>query len=367
MKTIEVVVARFLVWISYVLTYLLPVNKKRISIISYFNSDLGLEYRALVDELEAKGFQVKYDLHKFNSSLWGKFKYLFSFVHQTYLFNTSKLVILDGNSFVYATIKTKKTTHTMQLWHATGAIKSFGEQTSRRYDIKGYDSLIVSSEYFRDVFSKSLNTNYEKTYALGISKTDYLFNQSYIEKQKQAFEKKYPEISNKKIVLYAPTFRGEGIEDINSDLSKIKSLQTNLGDDYQLVIKLHPLVKNNENFAYDLSKENLYFLLINSDIVISDYSALVYDAALLDKDIILYLYDYHEYIKNRGLCVDINDFIFEKSYNIEELKNSVLNYQKKDYTIFNEKFQTYNNGSSTKRLLVLIENIMKEGLKDVEK
>lgn len=362
MKKIEVIVARILIYISYIVTILIPVKKNRVSIISYFNKDLGLEYTKLVDLLQSNNYEIRYDMHKFNANLWGKFKYLFSFMHQTYLFNTSRLVILDGNSFVYANIKTKKRVHTMQLWHATGAIKCFGMDSNRRYEIKGYDSLIVGSEFFKSIFSKALNTSIENTHALGICKTDYLFDEEYKQEKISYFYKQYPELKNKKIVLYAPTFRGEGIEDMNCGTSNVNQLEESLNDEYQLIVKFHPLAKENqEKYMYDMSKEELYTLLFVAEFVISDYSALVYDAALLNKNIIMYLYDIKAYQESRGLCVDINDFSFEKSYNINELSNAIINFEKQDYTDFNNKYLAMNNGQSHTNVYKFIESIVKEG------
>lgn len=362
LKKIEVVIARFLIYISYVVTYLIPVKKRRVSIISYFNHELGLEFSDLAMLLEEEGYELKYDLHKFNSNLWGKFKYLFSFMHQTYLFNTSKLVILDGNSFVFSSIKTKDIVHTMQLWHATGAIKRFGGQSERRYEIKGYDSLIVASEYFKNIFSDYLNTDLAKTHVLGVCKTDYLFKQEFKQSKMIEFYLKYPELKNKKIILYAPTFRGTGIEDINNNNVALDQIQEELGNEYQLVVKYHPLInKSIKTNNYDFSNLDLYQLLFVSDYVISDYSALLYDAALLNKKIVMYLYDINEYKNNRGLCVDLDDFIFEKSYNIKELLNSIKNYKNKDYKKFNEKYLTVTNGNSTKNIFMFINRIMKEG------
>lgn len=349
MKSLEKCIASIIVYITFLLTYLIPVNKKRVSIISYYNTTPNLEFQRLVSLLVCNNIQVKYDLVKFNSSIIGKFRYLFSFIHQTYLYNTSAVVILDGNSFVYSLIKQKKKVKTVQLWHAIGAIKKFGCQTHRRYNIKAVDLIVVSSELFRPIFADYLNTPLDKVKALGNIKSDYLFDNEYLNKIKESFFKKYPELLNKELILYAPTFRGSGIEDANINLDDINRINEMLAPNQRLIIKLHPLLKRKYNLRkyLDLSHENLYYLLVSSNIIISDYSALIYEASLLKKRIIMHLYDYNDYLNKRGLCVDISEFPFAKSYTSEGLISLInTDNQNIDYSSFNGKYLSGINGES---------------------
>ncbi|WP_423363135.1 CDP-glycerol glycerophosphotransferase family protein [Mycoplasma sp. P36-A1] len=364
MKKIENIIATILIKLTFYLTYLLPVNKNKVAIISYFNQDYNLEFNKIVEILNANKVIVKSDLHKFNSSLKGKFLYLFSFIHQTYLFNTAKVIVVDGNSFVHRTINKKKNVHIMQVWHATGAIKKFGEETeNRRYKIKAYDSIIVGSEYFKAIFAKALATPLENVKALGVSKTDYLFDQDFINDSQYTFYKKYPKLINKKIVLYAPTFRGDGIDDMKFVNKDIKQLQKQLPSQYQLIVRLHPLIKEKVNDFMMCDEFNLYTMLSVSDIIISDYSALIYDAAILNKHIIMYLDDLEEYKKTRGLSVNIDDFSFIKSYTIKEVIHSITNYKinnEKNVKFINEYLDKI-DGLSSQRIAKYILELLKEG------
>lgn len=360
-KKIEVFVATILVKISYYLTYFCRIKAKRISIISYFNDSLGLEFSRLAASLSSE-YEVKYDLKKFNNSLWGKFKYLFSFIHQTYLFNTSRLVILDGNSFVYTRIKLKSQTKVMQLWHAIGAIKEFGSATTRRYDIKGYDYLITSSDYFKTIFAPRLNTKLSHTYALGNIKSDYLFDENYKEEQLQAFFVKYPQYLNKRIILYAPTFRGDGIEDITYH-EALKNINAHLKHDEVLIIKKHPLIRS-ENKANDLSQEDLYSLMIVSDTIISDYSALVFEAMLLQKKIILYWYDYQNYYQERGFSIDTTNLDLPTAYNLKDLCDIIRTVKLSNYQAQRSYYLNKCDGQSLARVIILIKEIM-DGEKNV--
>lgn len=355
-KNLEKTIAKLLVKISFYLTYPIKVKPNRVSIISYFNNEYGLEFTALVDQLEKNNIEVKSSLNHFKASPLGKLRYLFSFIHQTYLFNTSALIILDGNSFVDANINKKTNTKTYQLWHALGAIKKFGEE--RRYENKPYDYVIVSSDYFKKPFSLALNTPLNNIYSLGNIKSDYLFNKEYLDNLTTKFYLKYPELKNKNIVLYAPTFRGTGLEDMQISDGNINELKTKLGEDYHLIVKQHPLIVNNDYNNYD---DDLYTLLNIADFVISDYSALVFDAVILNKPIILYLYDYEEYKKTRGFFLDPMQLGLKVTFNINDLYDIILEgeFDKVNQQVRN-KFLTDIDGESLTRVSHQILDILKD-------
>lgn len=356
------IIAQIIIKIAYYLTILIPVKKNRVAIISYFNDSYDLEFTNLVGLLEQANMEIKSSLQHFNSNLFGKLRYLIQFIYQTYLFNTSAVVLLDGNSLVHTTIRKKKNVKVIQLWHALGAIKKFGVNTKRVYPIKAYDSLIVSSEYFRKIFAQSLNTKLKNTIALGYSKSDYLFDDRYKREEAALFDEQHPNLKDKELILYAPTFRGDGIDDMYNDLSDIIKLSDKLSDKYQIIVKLHPLVKHDitNRKIMDLSDHDLYQLLIVSDIVISDYSALIFDAMILRKKVLLHLYDLEQYSENRGLSLNISDTELQKSYNIEDLYYNIKHLKKIDYAKFNNKYLDMIDGHSSERIVEYILKVINE-------
>lgn len=355
-KKLEETIAKLLIMISFYLTYPLKVKRNRVSLISYFNADYGIEFTDLVSRLQDNDIEVKSSLNHFKANALGKFKYLFSFMYQTYLFNTSRIIILDGNSYVNSVINKKNETKTYQLWHALGAIKKFGEQ--RRYENKPYDYVVVSSDYFKEPFSLALNTPLKNIYNLGNVKSDNLFNKEYLNKLKNDFYNKYPELINKKIILYAPTFRGTGLEDMQSSDGGITKLRDMLSYDYHLIVKQHPLVIDKSFHNYD---EDLYTLLVVADYVVSDYSALIFDAVILDKKVILYLYDYDEYLKNRGFFLDPKSLGLIQAFNINELydiidKESYLDNNREVKQNFLNDIDGHSLDRVIKQLLTILED-----------
>lgn len=355
MKKIELFIAKIIVKLFFVLTYLLPIQKNRISIISYFNEEYDIEFSKIVDELTREGFEIKSCLKQFEYTKLGKLRYLFSFIKQAYLFNTSSIILLDGNSFVYSNVNIKKDIKVVQLWHATGAIKKFGNLANRLYDIKEYSNVLVASEYFRPIFAQALNTNIDNVLALGVSKTDYLFNQSYQEEQIQKFYQNYPELINKKIILYAPTFRGAGVDDMSfNHNSQIEKLSSFLDEKYEIIVKRHPLISENIFFdkAIEVINEDIYQLLLVSNYIISDYSSLIFDGIVLNRKIILYLYDLEDYVKHRGLCLDVDALPVKKGYSIQEVAQIINDdFEIEAYSDFINQYLSAIDGNSTKRIV----------------
>src|SRR5699024_8243043 len=109
----------------------------------------------------------------------------------------------------------------------------------------------------------------------------------------------------KKIILYAPTYRDNGM-DISNIALNLEKLYTALSDNYVLFIRMHPTVQTEElnyypDFIVNVSGEtDLNALLVCVDILVTDYSSIPFEFALLHKPIIFYAYDLNEYAKTRG-------------------------------------------------------------------
>ena len=162
------------------------------------------------------------------------------------------------------------------------------------------------------------------------------YNLSYKAKQKckqnqkeisKKLRKAYGIKDNEKIILYAPTFRKYDY-DYNINMENINS-------NYKLFIKLHPGIKNLDikmNNAINVSDfASLDELLVGCDILISDYSSIVYDYLFYNKEVYLYSPDYKDYAGERGFYIDYENMPFSISYSIEDLEKSINNQEYKKY------------------------------------
>ncbi|OEH90702.1 hypothetical protein ATO00_02480 [Loigolactobacillus coryniformis subsp. coryniformis] len=99
-----------------------------------------------------------------------------------------------------------------------------------------------------------------------------------------------------------------------------------MNEKYNFIFRGHYFVERTENsdHIFDASKyPDLNELFISTDLLITDYSSLVFDAALLEKPIILYLYDLEEYRKLRGFYRDPEELNLPKSYSQQELEQQI--------------------------------------------
>lgn len=284
------------------------VNDNRVSFIidSHESFKGNLDY--IKKEFDKRG---NYEFHFFykDKLSFGSFKKLAS----------SKYVFLNDNFFPLAFMNFKPETIVVQLWHAPGASKKFGGSVdfeSREILSKiseNTDFLIVTSEKIKDYYSEAFQMPISKIRALGLPRMDYYFENHDLDKLKQDFCRRYGVSSDKKIILYAPTFRDE--ERYNNvfnylDLDKFNQV---LGDEYVLALRLHPKIRN--FYKDDISSQGKYIdvsgfeseqeLMLLSDMMITDYSSIMIEYAILNRPILFFTYDLEDYLANeRGFYYD---------------------------------------------------------------
>lgn len=341
------------------------VNKDKITFISLESRNLEGDFKLVSEELQKKGkFEIHHELIKFEKNLKGYFEYFLICIRQLFVINSSALVVLDYNNYVVSNFK-RKDVKVLQLWHSSGAIKKFGNLVERDYEIKNYDYTIVNSEYFADTFAKALNLDKQNVKVTGIPKTDILFDEENMKLMKQDFFARHPEVSGKKIILYAPTFRGRlmtSFQDVYLDLKQVKY---SLGDEYVILYKLHPLVaeKKFENLdgVICCNDEDLYTLMYIADLLISDYSALIFDYSVFNKPMMFFVPDLKEYTKYPGIALDYEEEMPGPiCFTEQEVIDGIL---KNDFDVekiveFQKKYYPYTDGKSTERVVTLIEDIM---------
>lgn len=287
-----------------------------------------------------------------------------------YYLATSKLWIT--NNHYYHFLEKRKETTMINTWHALGAFKKFGLDSAKTHeeierfkaDSKNIDYLLVSSEELKPIYSKALGVNENKILSMGIPRTDILFNEVSKESIRGAFLSKYPELKNKKVILYAPTFRDDEKMNFNMKLN-LHELQNKLGEDYKFLYKLHPIIRNPyvvqeelKDFAIDMGKENINDLMIIADLLITDYSSVIFEYSLLNKPMIFFAYDYDKY-KNqlRNFYFDFEEFIPGNMVTTtEEIIDFVgkvdrNDFDKKKILEFSKRFCEYTDGEASKRFV----------------
>ena len=158
---------------------------------------------------------------------------------------------------------------------------------------------------------------------------------------------------NKKIILYAPTFREKGVIELPFSPSK---LIKKLGEDYVIVTKLHYLnqLSRSYNHVVDCTDYSELVDLMNiADVLISDYSSLILDFALLNKPIVLFQYDHFQYMQQRGTYFDFEQYLPAKHIINREIDLYNLDWSNlaSDNSRLAQQFYPIEDGCSTQRIV----------------
>ena len=232
---------------------------------------------------------------------------------------SSKYIFLNDNFFPLAFMNFNEENVIVQLWHAPGASKKFGGSVdieSRPMLTKiseNTDYLIITSDKIKDYYSEAFQMPKEKIKALGLPRLDYYFENHDLNQLKSEFCKKYNAPNDKKIILYAPTFREE--EKYNNVFNFLDLVKFNesLGEEFVLALRLHPKINKfyseaisaNAHYIDVSDYENEQELMLISDILITDYSSIMIEFCVLDKPTVFFTYDLDNYLAcERGFYYD---------------------------------------------------------------
>lgn len=375
MKTSIVKLGIGMLRIIYFPIRLLKVKNKIVYISRQFNNPT-MDFILLKSEIQKIDSTVKnvFLTRRIEKGLLNSITYMFHMIRQMYHIATAKIVIVDTYCIVVSVLKHKKETKIIQIWHAMGAIKKFGYQTigkksgadKKIADImcmhKNYDFVLCSSNVTKEYYCEAFNISEEKIKYIGMPRIDYILKKKNTDK----IYNEYPQLKNKENILYVPTFRkGKKI--------KINQLVENFDTSkYNLIIKLHPLDHKEykyiqkDGIIYD-DKFKSYDLIDVADKVITDYSSLAIEVALLNKPVYFYVYDLDSYTKDPGL-----NFDFKKErigrYMSKTPKGMLELLEKKyDYSVlekFKNKFITVNTTECTKELSKYILELMNNEYKE---
>lgn len=215
-----------------------------------------------------------------------------------------------------------------------------------------FDCCTVQSEIERKVYAGMMGISMDKVKVVGVAKNDILVH--HTPEYRNSIRKKIGIPDGKKAVLYAPTFREEDNFMERFDVN-VELWQKALGEEYVLLYRAHPVVesvkKKNSDFFIDVTQyEVVEDIMIAADVLISDYSGIIFDYCVMEKPIFLWTYDYDSYNRIRGLYFDIRKELPAKADErelLEMIKETNLESNVLQYVIpFKHKYATkYGNGT----------------------
>lgn len=356
----------------------LPVDENKVIFVEPRFEKLSDSFHILYDKLYADtDFELK--CHFLRNGYVSKTEYIKCCKELIKDMATSKYVFFSEATHITGRFKTRPETVITQLWHGCGAFKKFGysvrsgsfgasDKVLERYPTnKNYTHVTVSSPEVIWAYEEAMRYTKESgvVKALGCSRTDIFFDEAFISSSYNSLYDKFPAAKGKKVILYAPTFRGNVENAQAPDVLDLKKLSQALSEKYVIIIKHHPLTKNRpeipENlsgvFAVDFTDTmSIEELLCVSDICISDYSSLIFEYSLFERPMIFLAYDIDEYYDSRGFYYDYKEMtpgpvVSSTKEIIEYVSDIDRRFDKKLVTDFRNKFMSSCDGNATKRII----------------
>lgn len=309
----------------YMLFCMLPIQKNKVVFASDSREDLSGNFFFVYEEILKRDMNLDIKF-LFNERIGSK-RSIMDLLNTAYNFATAKIILLDDFYPMIYPLEIRKKADLIQIWHAAGAFKTFGfsrlgrpggpSPQSRNH--RNYTKAAVSSEGIRGNYAEGFGISEDKVYATGLPRADIFFDEEYKEYVKTSLFEKYPILKEKKVILFAPTFRGNGQSSAHYPYENLDlhELYKELHEEYIFLLKVHPFVKNKISIPYEYNDFFIDFseyreindLLLVTDILITDYSSVCFEFALLNKPMLFFAFDVEEYIASRDFYYDYFDFI----------------------------------------------------------
>ncbi|MDD3984707.1 MAG: CDP-glycerol glycerophosphotransferase family protein [Methanobacterium sp.] len=363
----------------------LPVDNNLI----IFESNVGRNYsgnpRYIYEEIVKQGFDKKFKcvwiLENTKTEIPGTtIKIKRSRLKYYYYLARAKIWVFDTRDPSH--IIKREEGYYIQTWHGTplkklgmdlddvfmagkGDIKTY--KTNIYNDTRKWDFLLSQNEYSTQIFKSAFAFNDEskEIWTYGYPRNDILTNnnnENYINKLKDDLGIPH----NKKILLYAPTWRDNEFH--RQSMYKFVTamdfglLKENLSKDYVIIVKYHYIVMEDidwseyDGFVYIYGPEkDIADLYLTADMLITDYSSVMFDYSILKRPIFFFMYDIENYRDElRGFYFDIlKELPGPLSKTTEELINDIKGYNyrfyEEKYRAFRDKYNKYDDGKASKR------------------
>ena len=262
------------------------------------------------------GARIVTFLEPYSYGFLGKVAYLLRLIRGTYLLRTSSLFVVDNAYLPVHVAPHRRGTTVVQVWHAVGALKRFGADTTtglaepeRSFLHHHYDYVVCAGEASRGPYSRALRTPPERVLPLGAPRTDFFFDDAAMVAARERVLAAYPRLREGRVVLYAPTFRGRGRAKRSAPGFDPVTVRAALPPGHVLAIKTHPNLDPAHVAAdgFDVvidRRHEINEVLVAADVLVTDYSSSIYEWALLRRPLVLLTEDLADYERDPGMYLD---------------------------------------------------------------
>ncbi len=297
-------------------------------------------------------------------------------IRKRYYLFTSRVIVTDDYIYHLRKHKLKPEQKLIQIWYTGGAFKKMGidgpsvlSELDEYKTHSQYSDFCVSSEYVRRYYCHAFGLEEDVVKAVGTPRSDLVINREIISSNKAEICSKHPLLKDKKVYLYCPTVRikDDTIIPFDPEIDWSR-LNDELDDDEVFVICRHPSMKEEyiKGRFYprvkDYTFENTSELLSVADVIITDYSSVVFDASLMDKPTVFYCPDFEQHKDDTYLDYD-KDLPGEKITKPQDILPALRRAKEVSSAqvrnVFKEKQMGACDGKSTERILAIIKNYLK--------
>ena len=361
----------FLNKIFLIIFRLLPIKKNKILFIGYYGAQYGCNPKYLSEYFTKENANLKIAWAFINPSKYAQNNFVkvkYYSIRYFYELSTSKVIITNYRLPLYFKKRANQTY--IQTWHSSLRLKMIENDAIEtipqtylemaKHDSSQIDILLSGCEFSTKIFNRAFWYDGE-IFESGTPRCDMLFKRdnALINQLKNRLG-----ISpTTKLLLYAPTFRkNNSLEAYDIDFDRLKTtLEKN--ENWKILIRLHPHLQNLSKELvekyYDVidvtNYDDIQELLLISDLLITDYSSLMFDFAITEKPCIIYASDLNDYLANdRNLYFDITKLPFPLCQTNDELNKTISEFNYKKYAeaikSFNSEIGSFEDGQACKRV-----------------
>lgn len=337
-------------------------------------AEIGGNEKFIYDRMIERGLDKKYKFRfDFKESINIK-RNSFKMLRFTWYLATSDIIIIDDYYPEIYKVDYPPNVKILQVWHACGAFKSLGFERLGKPGAppfntrvhKCYTHVPVSSYHSAKHHAEGFGIDESKFYPVGIPRTDIFFDEEYKTATRERMLEEFPACKTaSKVYLYAPTFRGDNAENAYFPFDKFDlDVWGNFlrATNSVLIIKLHPFVTRRVEIppkysdiildASDYREVNDILFIV--DVLITDYSSIIYEMSLLRKPMLFFAFDQKYYEATRDFYEPYEELVPGKIvHSFEELMEAMKNgdYQFHKMDSFIKKNFTYTDGKATDRVI----------------
>ena len=326
-------------------------SQNTILFMSEQNKEIGGSLKAVSDRMIERTLDREYKLlYSFRSSVAEKqsLKSWLTFLNKL---SKSTMIFMDDHAPVMNWLDIHSKTKIIQLWHGGAGFKSSGYS---RWGNKGcpspycchrqYDYGISGSKNISHFFSEVWGINTEQVLPTGMPRIDQYLNEDYRKTKTEELYEFYPMCKGKKVILFAPTYRGKNKADAHYpyDLIDFEKLYNLCADEYVVLFKIHPWVSEPVPIPAEYTDKlfdvgtypNINDLFYITSLLITDYSSNIFEYSLMRNPMLFFAYDEIQYSFSRGFHRDYELSAPGKVvHTFDELLNAIKNKDFEEYKV----------------------------------